>query len=142
MPKLINLKEKFSEYQIIRDPAAKYAKKVDPMYWNIKCQYGEIFPYGGDYLAVMVTGVRIANQMRKWPELEITQDAEDAVIFKFHIKHHKKVFKKVQAKKKKVLSEEHRGKAARASREYREEVSLERENRPKKRRKTRGRCKD
>ena len=51
-------------------------------------------------MAVMVFSIEVANKMRDWKELSITQDAEDAVIFKFHVDHFKKVARRVVPKKK------------------------------------------
>ena len=103
---VIDLKQRFGQrYKIAKDPAAENQRNPDPMYWIMPCKFGEIFPYGGDFLAVMVISSKIANQMRNWPELEVTQDAEDAVIFKFHVDHFEKVAKRVGAKKKKRVAQ-------------------------------------
>ena len=119
MCNLINLKEKFGDkYRITKDPAVeKGTKKVDPIYWIIPCRLGEIFPYGGKYLAVMVTKPRIAQQMKKWKELEVTQDAEDAVIFKFHVKDFDKIAERVLPHKRPKISNSERAKRSQRMKE-------------------------
>jgi len=107
------------KYRIKKDSAISNRRKVDPMYYIIPCKYGEIFPYGGDFLAAMVTSIRIANEVRSWSELEVTQDADDAVIFKFHVKHFEKVADRIMARKKKRLSKEHREKLATSNMKFR-----------------------
>ena len=70
-------------------------------------------------LAVMVTSIRLANTMRDWPELTVHQDADDAVVFKFHVDHFQKVADRVGAKKKRKLSEGHKRKLLNSSRDHR-----------------------
>ena len=120
---VIDIRKRFGhKYRIVTDPAVgKYAShdKVDPMYWIIPCKYGEIFPFGHDYLAVMVTSIIVANRMRGWPELEVTQDADDAVIFKFHVDHFDKVAKRVIARYKRQPTEEQKKQIIERTKPYR-----------------------
>lgn len=97
---VIDLTLEYPKYDIFKDESAKYMKKVDPMYWCIRCKYGDIFPFGKEYLAACVTSSKIANDMKRgkeWDFLEITQDAEDATIFKFNYKYFQKVKQKIKA---------------------------------------------
>lgn len=111
---VIDLREQFGDrYHIVVDPA-KQSRNRDPMYWIIPCKFGEIYPYGGEHLAVMVTSIRIANEMREWPELRVHQDADDAVVFVFHVDHFQTVSDRVRARKKKRLSPEHLAKLQKA----------------------------
>lgn len=103
----INLRERFGKrYRITRDESGGKASR-DPWYWIIPGKYGEIYAHGDDFLQVMVTSVRVANDMRGWPELTLHQDAEDAVTFIFRVGNLEKVATRIKARKRRQVSAEH-----------------------------------
>jgi hypothetical protein len=110
----IDLRTRFGErYRVVVEESAGRGNR-DPWYWIVPGKYGKIYPHGGEHLAVMVTSTRVANSMRLWPELEVTQDAEDAVCFKLHVDHFRKVASRVRGKTRRRLSAQHRRKLAEA----------------------------
>ena len=80
---VINLKPLYDNcYKITLDPAAQSQRKPDPLYVVTPCKHGEIYPFGGDTLAVMVTSIRVACRLRReHPELKVHQNADDAMVF-------------------------------------------------------------
>lgn len=105
---VLDVRELFSDhYKIKVDPVVDGCRKIDPMYFIVPCKYGEIYPFGGAELAVMVTAIRVANEMRGWPELQVHQDGDDAVVFRFRVDHFQKVAARVGARKKRRISDEH-----------------------------------
>ncbi len=123
----IDLKGHFGkQYKVgVEESADHPSYNTDLWYWEILCRIGQkkwksvIYPYGSEYLAVMVTSMIIANRMREWPELEVIQDADDAVVFKFHADHLCKVVKAVGARTRRKLSPEHKRKLAESSKAFR-----------------------
>ena len=75
-----------------------------PGFWIVPCQYGEIYPYGGQQLCVLVKSAKVANEMRSWPELSLLQDTDDAVVFRFDVGVFEKVAERVGAKKRRQAS--------------------------------------
>jgi hypothetical protein len=118
----IDLKQQFGKrYKIgVEESVECPSYNTDPWYWEILCRIGpkkwksRIYSYGGEYLAVMVTSNVIANRMRSWPELEVVQDADDAVVFKFHADHLDEVARAVGARTRRRLSPENRKKLTEA----------------------------
>lgn len=102
--KCIDLQRQFGDrYRIGRDPAGGRRNK-DPWLWTIPCKYGEIYPYGGEAMAALVTAIRVASQMRCWQELEVIQDADDAVVFRFHFQHFDRVADRLGARRRRRYS--------------------------------------
>ena len=83
----VDLRERFgSRYRIRADESAACpSRNTDPWLWIVPCQYGEIYPYGGQHLCVLVKSAKVANEMRSWPELNLLQDSDDAVVFRFDV---------------------------------------------------------
>jgi hypothetical protein len=108
--KLIDVKALFGDrYRISVDPAAQGQRKPDPMYFLIPCQYGEIYPFSNDKLALMVTSIKVAERMkREHPELKVHQNADDAVVFLFSLDQFDLVAGYVNPRKKRQLSPERR----------------------------------
>lgn len=104
--KCIDLQKRYGDrYRIARDPSAG-SRNRDAWLWTIPCKHGEIYPYGGEHLAAMVTATRVANQMRRWSELEVIQDADDAVAFRFNVEHFEKVADRLGARIRRQYSPE------------------------------------
>lgn len=115
MIRVIDLKGLFgNRYRIVREEGFAQTS-TDPWGWIIPGKYGEIYPYGGHRLCVMATSIGVANKMRNWPELEIHQDAADAVVFKFRIEHFPKVARRIMARRKRQVSVEYMKKIGRAT---------------------------
>lgn len=113
---IIDLKNRYGKkYKIRFDKSAADMPDPDLMYQIIPCRYGEIYAYDHEYLAAMANSMRIANEMRSWPELEIILDAGDAVIFKFHVDHFDKVAQKIKARQKYSISDAERERRSRQS---------------------------
>jgi len=125
MTQTLNIKQNFSQYRIACDPAADKSKEGDPWYWIIVCKHGEIYLHGKETMAAMVKSSAVANQMKKWPELDITQEADDAVIFKFHIRDFEKVAKRMVARKRRRLSPEVRQKLIADGQKYRYKAGVQ-----------------
>lgn len=110
----IDLKQRFGKrYKIgVEESVEQPSRNIDPWYWEIPCRLGpknwksRIYPYGGEYLAVMVTSAIVANRMNGWPELEASQDAEDAMVFIFHVDHLPKTARAVRVRTRRQLSAE------------------------------------
>lgn len=107
----IDLKKKFgSLYKITVDPAAN-PRNTDPWYWVIPAKYGEIYPYGHNWLAAMVT-YKLAKQIKQEMSfLEIIQEASDFWVFKFNEKHFEEVAARIGAKKRRQYTPEQLEKA-------------------------------
>jgi hypothetical protein len=104
--KCVDLKNVFGRrYKIRADPSAG-PRNIDPWYWVIPCRLGEIYPYGGELLCALVRKGRISESIRSWPELTILQDADDAVVFRFHVDNFEKVAERVGARKRRQVSSE------------------------------------
>ena len=102
----VDLRKRFGgRYRITREPAAS-SRNTDPWLWVIPCKYGEIYPHGGEHLAAMVTAIRVAGEMRQWTGLEVVQDADDAVIFRFHVDQFEKVADRIKARRRRQYSPE------------------------------------
>lgn len=103
----LNLKAIFGDkYRITKDPGEERLRVCDPVYQIIPCRYGEIYPYGGEYLVAMVTSQRIVKKMRRMSDLSVVQDCADAVVFKFHISNFNSVAKLVQPRKRRQKDSE------------------------------------
>lgn len=103
----INLRELYADkYQITVDPAAEGKRNIDPMYFIIPCKLGEIYPFGGEYLAVLINRPKTGNKLRNMPELTVHQLAYDAIVFKFHVRDFDKIAKIVGAKRKRQVTSE------------------------------------
>ena len=72
----LNPQELFGgKFRIKIDPANEKHRNIDPMYFVIPCQYGEIYPFSDDKLALMVTSIKVAKRLRReHPELKVHQD--------------------------------------------------------------------
>lgn len=130
---VLNLKELYGkEYRISKDPAVeKYQKIVDPMYYVIKGKLGEIYPNGGNFLAVVVTGKRTANKMRKWKELKLIQDADDGVTFVFLPELFEKIRTMIKVSKKREISDAHKQKLKQGYLKYRKKALLRKKKGPR-----------
>ena len=104
MNECIDLKQEFGcRYQIAADPSAR-SENTDPWLWTIPCQFGEIYPYGGKLLCAAVRDLGVVKKLRHRPELTILQDAEDIVVFRFHLDDFEKVAEQMRAKKQSLTS--------------------------------------
>ncbi len=84
-PACLNLRELYGKrYRITHDPAAECEPngKRDPWLFVIPAKFGEIYPYGGHKLAVMVLGIYKVPEMRKLG-LPIHQDGDKEAVFLF-----------------------------------------------------------
>ncbi len=105
----LNPQELFGgKFRIKIDPANEKHRNIDPMYFVIPCQYGEIYPFSDDKLALMVTSIKVAKRLRReHPELKVHQDADDAVVFLFPLNQFDLVAGYVHPRRKRQLSPEH-----------------------------------
>lgn len=107
MNELIDLKMRFGgEYRIIFDPAVAGKRNTDPMYWIIPCRMGEIYAFGGEFLAALINKPKAVKRLQKFSEFELHQKARDAVVFKFHVRDFDKVAKIVGARRKRQVTSE------------------------------------
>jgi hypothetical protein len=110
----LNLRKLYGDrYRIVLDPAAEYepSGRRDPWLFIIPCKYGEIYPHGGDLLAVMVVGVYKVPEMRKL-ELPSHQNGDGEAVFLFTQNQFTQVAKVVKPRKRRRLSEKDRGRLA------------------------------
>lgn len=91
-PAPINLRDRFGHrYQIGFDPAY-YAErpgnrqKDDPWLQVVVCRFGEVFPWGGPYLAAAtISRGAIANRLAALPCCKVVQDGSDGVTVVFDV---------------------------------------------------------
>jgi len=125
--KCINLKEQFrKQYRIGHDPAAKHEPggMADPWLYTIPCKYGEIYPYGGERLALHCQGSTMRQTIkRRFPKFEIQNWSDDGeATFLFHVDDFEKLAKLVRPKRKpgrRKLSDGEREKLIEMGREHR-----------------------
>jgi hypothetical protein len=81
----INLKERFGrEFRITWDPAAG-ERSVDPWMMTMPCRKGEIYPHGGERLAVEVTSRRVADRLAAISGVTLWQDGDREKCFLFPV---------------------------------------------------------
>jgi hypothetical protein len=130
---VIDLKALFGDRcRITLDPAAQGQRKPDQMYFVIPCEYGEIYPFSADKLAVMVTSIKVAQRLRReHPELKVHQSADDAAVFLFSPDQFDLVARYVHPRRKRQLSPEQReflrriGFRSRAVKEFEPKCTIE-----------------
>jgi len=118
----IDLKREFgSRYRIGLDPAAKHEPggTHDPWMFTIRCQYGEIYPYGGEKLAFHCTGNIIRRKLKEaFPDMEISNWSDDGeAIFIFHVDQFAEVAKFAKPRQRRQVSESERRRLAEIGRE-------------------------
>ena len=110
----VNLSRRFGRRYRIRhdpafDPSRRHRNEVDPWTLTIPCKYGEIYPHGGEYLAVDIDYHPVmSRQVEELPECELTQDGDQEKTFRFHVKHLRNVADIVKPYRKPKLSDERR----------------------------------
>jgi len=78
----INLRERFGDrYRISYDPA--HTRKADPWMMLLTFRGGNIYPHGGQYLAIEIEGRRFLRA--KLAAYECIQDGDDFQAFRFHV---------------------------------------------------------
>jgi len=106
----IDLKDLFSKkYRIGHGPAAKHEPggMSDPWYFTIRCQFGEIYPYGGEKLAFHCTGAIVRQKIKQaFPDMEISNWTDDGeACFIFHVDQLLKVLKFAKPRRRRQVSE-------------------------------------
>ncbi|MEQ8788898.1 MAG: hypothetical protein RIC55_21480 [Pirellulaceae bacterium] len=110
----INLKKQFGRrYRIAYEESREAefgegARTVDPRLMFIPCQYGHIFPWGGDLLAASVDGHgRIARRVASMDCCTVVQDGDDGELTAtFNADDFKQVASLMRPRRRKQLSEE------------------------------------
>jgi hypothetical protein len=104
----VNLAERFGKrYRITYDPAyhPKGKHAPDAWYMQIPCQYGTIYPIGGDNLAVEVDYHDVIAGKLKRLGLRLTQDGDNEKTFVFPVVRFAEVAAIVRPKRRIVLTE-------------------------------------
>lgn len=120
----VNLSELFGKrYRIgwdaAYDPKHRPKDKLDLWAMEIPCRFGTIYAYCESTLAVMIDHhVITANKVAKIPGVEIIQDGEDEMTFRFPIALFDKVAELVKPHRKPQLTEEQRREAMERLREF------------------------
>jgi hypothetical protein len=111
----IDLQERFGDrYKIGKDPSyfAEHGPNAwthDPWLLLIRCERGEIYPHGGDYLAFATNGRGpSATKLAELACVEVLQDGDDGINGKFHVDHFREVAKLMRPRRRHVLSAERR----------------------------------
>jgi len=118
----VNLKERFGKkYRIGHDPAAKHEPggMSDPWMFTIRCQFGEIYPYGGEKLAFHCTGSIVRQKIKEaFPDMEISNWSDDGeAIFIFYVEEFPKVAKFAKPRRRRQVSESEKQRLAKIGRE-------------------------
>jgi hypothetical protein len=75
----------------------------------IPCQYGHIFPHGGDILAASTDKAgRIARRLKALPGVKVHQDGDDGATVLFHVNQFDTVADIIQPRRRRRLSPEAR----------------------------------
>ena len=108
--KCINLQEHFGhQYRLGLDEAAR--DKTDPSMMTMLCQWGIIYPYGGEMLAVEIDcHSKKANQVAAIPGVLVHQDGDDEKTFVFPVTLFGPVAAIVEPKRTKQLTDEQKAK--------------------------------
>ena len=103
----------YTQYKLSTDPAASTRNK-DPWLLVIPCRdKGEIYPWGGKYLAASTTRKGVAKRLLRIGRLH--QDGDDGATIVFHVSDFDAVAKIMEPRRRRVLSPEHKAKLAAAS---------------------------
>lgn len=118
----VDLKDRFSHrYRIGHDPAAKHeaAGMSDPWMFTIRCQFGEIYPYGGEKLAFHCTGNIVRQKVKEaFPDMEISNWTDDGeAVFIFHVDRLPEIAKFAKPRRRRQVSESERQRLAEIGRE-------------------------
>jgi hypothetical protein len=106
----INLRERFGRrYKIgwdtAYDPKHRPKDKLDPWMMLILCQRGEIYPYGGDLLAVDIDGRPVTARRLAKPGLRLVQDGDNEKTFVFPVEQFAQVAKIVKPRRCRQVSD-------------------------------------
>lgn len=119
----VDLKECFGKkYRIGHDPAAEIEPggMHDPWLYTIRCQFGEIYPYGREKLAFHCTGTIIRQKIKEaFPDMEVSNWSDDGeAIFIFHVDRLLEIAKFAKPRRKRQVSESERQRLAELSRKF------------------------
>jgi hypothetical protein len=123
MGNCVNLMERFgSRYKISFDPVVAprgcQRDKIDPMLQVLRCRFGEIYPQGGDLLAIELRNhPHIARQLRESGCCIVHQEGDGEVSLLFPMEHFETVAEIVKPHRRPQISDERR-------RELAEQVQL------------------
>lgn len=123
--KCANLSDLFGDrFKIDFDPVidshGRQRDKIDPWLQVMRCERGEIYPFGDDKLAVEVQGRPItARRLAELDCCKVYQNGDHEVSFIFPVKRFEEVAAIVRPRKRRRLSEEQKHILAEASAPYR-----------------------
>jgi hypothetical protein len=117
--KCIDLQDQFGEdYQIGLDESAD--GRADPWHLTVLCERGEIYPFGGDFLAVEIIGHPvIARQVADIDGVRLHQDGDGEKTYVFHAELFHLVAAFVRPRRRRKLSDEDRDRLVQAGACYR-----------------------
>lgn len=121
----INLRDRFGDrYRITFDPAysARHVprEKLDPWMMLVEFRGGNIYPHGGDLLAVEVEGRRfLRKRLAALPGLTLKQDGDDFQSWTFPVEQFDAVAEIVQPRRRRVLTEAQRAEFVERTQAYR-----------------------
>jgi hypothetical protein len=125
MSNCIDLKSRFGrQYQIAYEESyeadrGRHARSPEPWLVVIPCQFGHIYPQGGELLAAS-TNHRgpVANRLASLPCSALVQDGDDGVNVVFHVDDFAAVARVMKPKRRRALSPEKRAQQVERLREY------------------------
>lgn len=113
-PPCVNLLNRFgARYKITFDPAydpkGRPRDKLDPWMMVIPCERGEIYPYGGNALAIDIEDRPVtAKQVGKLPSTTPHQQGDHFSCMIFNVAYFAEIAKIVKPRKRKLMSEANR----------------------------------
>lgn len=124
-PECINLRDRFGDvYRVEYEPSyyvehGAHGRAHDPWLMIIRCQYGEVLPWGGTTLAASSDSRgRVANRLKALPFAAVAQDGDDGATVLFDIEHFDAVAEILKPRRRRRLTDAQRQRAAEHLRQY------------------------
>jgi hypothetical protein len=122
--------ERFGErYKVsfdpVVDPHRKQRDKIDPMLQVMKCRFGEIYPQGGDLLAIELRNhPYIARQLKESGCCRVHQEGDGEISFLISVDHFETVAEIVKPHRRPQISEERRRELAEQMQTFNQNSSI------------------
>ncbi len=147
MDECINLKARFGARWKVKYEESYAAERgeraysADPWLMIVACQYGEIYPHGGEMLGVSTKRRGpITKRIAELPFIKITQDGDDGINAIFHVKNIEEVVAIVKPRRRRQYTPEQKQALAERGAAFRFLPLLNASLRPKQRPKQPNQC--
>ncbi|WP_339908271.1 hypothetical protein [Symmachiella dynata] len=113
----VNLMERFGKrYRVtfdpVVDPHGRQREKIDPMLQVLRCRFGEIYPQGGDMLAIELRNhPHVSRKLKESGCCMVHQEGDGEVSMLFPVEHFETVAEIVKPHRRPRMSDEEREKA-------------------------------